>query len=53
MTKNFDLFFEESLIKVIGKGDKERFVPIGRIGQETRSTSIGYFAKASWCCQDV
>ena len=30
-----DLFFEESLIKVIGKGDKERFVPIGRIGQET------------------
>ncbi len=30
-----DLFFEESLIKVIGKGDKERFVPIGRIAQKT------------------
>lgn len=24
-----DLFFEEGFIKVIGKGDKERFVPIG------------------------
>lgn len=28
-----DLFFEESLIKVVGKGNKERFVPIASIAQ--------------------
>ena len=28
-----DLFFEESLIKVLGKGNKERFVPIASIAQ--------------------
>ncbi len=26
-----DLFFEEDFIKVTGKGDKQRFVPIGRV----------------------
>jgi integrase/recombinase XerD len=30
-----DLFFDEGLIKVVGKGNKERFVPIGRIAQES------------------
>ncbi len=29
-----DLFFEEGFIKVTGKGDKQRFVPIGRTTQE-------------------
>jgi integrase/recombinase XerD len=29
-----DLFFKESLIKVIGKGNKERFVPISVLSQE-------------------
>lgn len=29
-----DLFFEEGFIKVTGKGDKERFVPIGKITQK-------------------
>lgn len=29
-----DLFFEEGFIKVTGKGDKERFVPIGRNTQK-------------------
>ena len=28
-----DLFFEESLIKVTGKGNKERFVPISTHAQ--------------------
>lgn len=27
-----DLFFDEGFIKVIGKGDKQRLVPIGRVG---------------------
>ncbi len=29
-----DLFFEEDFIKVTGKGDKQRFVPIGAINQK-------------------
>ncbi|MCB0476102.1 MAG: site-specific tyrosine recombinase XerD [Flavobacteriaceae bacterium] len=29
-----DLFFEEGFIRVIGKGDKQRFVPIGRNTQK-------------------
>ena len=29
-----DLFFKESLIKVTGKGNKERFVPISKLSQE-------------------
>jgi integrase/recombinase XerD len=29
-----DLFFKESLIKVIGKGNKERFVPISKLSQK-------------------
>ncbi|TDW47330.1 integrase/recombinase XerD [Flavobacterium sp. 270] len=28
-----DLFFEESFIKITGKGNKERFVPIGKFAQ--------------------
>ncbi len=29
-----DLFFEEGFIKVTGKGDKQRFVPIGKLTQK-------------------
>ncbi|QBA63753.1 site-specific tyrosine recombinase XerD [Muriicola soli] len=29
-----DLFFEEDFIKVTGKGDKQRFVPIGKVNQK-------------------
>ncbi|MBT8284968.1 MAG: site-specific tyrosine recombinase XerD [Flavobacteriaceae bacterium] len=29
-----DLFFEEDFIKVTGKGDKQRFVPISRVNQK-------------------
>ncbi len=29
-----DLFFEEDFIKVTGKGDKQRFVPIGAVNQK-------------------
>ena len=29
-----DLFFKESLIKVTGKGNKERFVPISKLAQK-------------------
>src|SRR5699024_2353256 len=29
-----DLFFEEGFIKVTGKGDKQRFVPIGELTQK-------------------
>ena len=28
-----DLFLKESLIKILGKGNKERFVPISKIGK--------------------
>jgi integrase/recombinase XerD len=30
-----DLFFDEGFIKVTGKGDKQRFVPIGETTQQT------------------
>ena len=33
-----DLFFEESFIKVTGKGNKERFVPIGALTQKYINT---------------
>lgn len=30
-----DLFFEEGFVKVLGKGNKERFVPIGSVAQKS------------------
>ncbi|MDO4728644.1 MAG: site-specific tyrosine recombinase XerD [Bacteroidota bacterium] len=35
-----DLFFEEGFIKITGKGDKQRFVPIGNKAQNTINTYI-------------
>lgn len=35
-----DLFFEEGFIKVTGKGDKQRFVPIGDVTQNMINTYI-------------
>jgi integrase/recombinase XerD len=32
--KMSDLFFDEGFIKVTGKGDKQRFVPIGKLNQK-------------------
>jgi integrase/recombinase XerD len=29
-----DLFFEEGFIKITGKGNKQRFVPIGSLAQK-------------------
>ena len=37
-----NLFFDEGVIKVTGKGDKERLVPIGENGDQTYSDLHGY-----------
>ena len=35
-----DLFFEEGFIKITGKGDKQRFVPIGDVTQDMINTYL-------------
>lgn len=37
-----DLFFKEGFIKVTGKGNKQRFVPIGEVTQQYISEYIGH-----------
>lgn len=38
-----DLFFEEDFVRIIGKGNKERFVPIGKPAKK----SVEYYLEAS------
>ena len=44
-----DLFFEEGFIKVSGKGDKQRFVPIGNLTQKY----IGIYKATSRSCLNI
>ena len=48
-----DLFFEEGLIKVFGKGNKERFVPIGGAGKESIHNYLKIRSKAKKEFSDI